>query len=132
MTKADRNKPIHRGDVYCAPFCGFKCKRAAYDRAVREADKLCKVLGDGWEPRVWENMGWHFSAQKSNASVHANCHGDARTGHYTITDYTIFFHTEKQIVLRGKNPVKLVDQTIRAAKAIARRVTADVAILGGI
>lgn len=130
--KVERYKPIHVGNVYCSPGCGFKCKRASYDRAVREADKLCKVLGEGWEPCVWENCGWHFSARKSNATVHANCEGDAIGGLYKIVDYTIFFHTEKQIVLRGKNPVKLVAQAIAAAKAIARRVTADLAVLGGV
>lgn len=34
------------------------------------ANKLAAEIGDGWKPRVWENMGWHWSAKKAHAAVH--------------------------------------------------------------
>lgn len=55
-------KPVRRGPIYCAPFCGAKCTWAAFQKATRDAAALCKRLGKGWKPRVWENLGWHYSA----------------------------------------------------------------------
>ncbi len=55
--------PVRKGDVYCAPACGFDCKMAAYYAAVKAARFLCKDLGPGWTPHVWENMGWYYSAK---------------------------------------------------------------------
>jgi hypothetical protein len=31
--------------------------------ATKKAKALCKKLGPGWTPHVWENMGWHYTAQ---------------------------------------------------------------------
>lgn len=28
----------------------------------RDAKALCARMGEGWEPRVWENLGWHYTA----------------------------------------------------------------------
>lgn len=56
------HKPVRRGAIYCAPFCGYRCTWAAFQKATRDAQALCKRLGKGWQPRVWENLGWHYSA----------------------------------------------------------------------
>lgn len=67
-------KPVLKGDVYCSLACGGGCKKAEYDRAVEEADKLCKKLGKNWKTRVWENLGWHWSVQlvsdKTSMEIH--------------------------------------------------------------
>jgi hypothetical protein len=69
--------PVLRGGVYCSPRCGGKCTKKAFDRATKEADKLCKTLGPGWKPRVWENLGWHYEAAKGPFKVHVyECRGD--------------------------------------------------------
>lgn len=49
----------------CADWCGRGCTKEEYDQAVVDADNLVALLGntDAWEPRVWENMGWHYSAE---------------------------------------------------------------------
>lgn len=39
-------------------------------QAVRDAATLCKRLGPGWKPCVWENMGWHHRAERAPLSVH--------------------------------------------------------------
>lgn len=64
-----RRRPILDGDVYCSPRCGHRCKRAAYDRAVCEADALAELLGEGWEPIISENGGWHYKVAKANSMV---------------------------------------------------------------
>lgn len=67
-----RWKPRLRGLIYCSPGCGGDCKRADYERAKENAAKLATLLGPGWKPSVWENLGWHFAAQhvSGNANVH--------------------------------------------------------------
>jgi hypothetical protein len=54
------NEPVRNGDIYCAPSCGRGCTWAEYQRAEAEARGLAAGLGPSWEPRVWENLGWHF------------------------------------------------------------------------
>lgn len=53
-------EPLHKGPLYCSPACGGGCTWTAFRRAKREAAALCKELGPGWEPRVYENLGWHW------------------------------------------------------------------------
>lgn len=56
-------KPRLRGAIYCSPACGGRCTRQAYLQAVRNAATLVVTLkGDGWEPVVIENQGWHYRA----------------------------------------------------------------------
>lgn len=35
-------------------------------QARTAAEKLAKVMGDGWTPRVHENLGWHYRAEWGN------------------------------------------------------------------
>ena len=58
-------EPIHHGPIYCSPGCGCQCTREKYELTVRRAMALCAVLGEGWEPRVHENGGWHYSARST-------------------------------------------------------------------
>jgi hypothetical protein len=37
--------------------------------ARRMASQVARHLGDGWNIRVWENVGWHASVQKGSISV---------------------------------------------------------------
>jgi hypothetical protein len=62
------------GVHYCSPRCGSGkfCRKEWYDAAVANGDRLARDLGDGWEPRVWENLGWHYRAEKGCAAVHPN------------------------------------------------------------
>lgn len=61
--------PVHDGEIYCSPLCGAECKKADFDAATEQASLLATKLGDGWNPRVWENLGWHFEAVKRDATV---------------------------------------------------------------
>lgn len=52
--------PVLRGTIYCSPACGGGCTKSAYDLAVGLADNLARRLGNGFVPRVTENLGWHY------------------------------------------------------------------------
>lgn len=64
-----RNTPVLKGDIYCSPFCGGQCKKAAYDKAVSDSDLVAKTLGEGWNPRVYEKLGWHWKVSKGHVEV---------------------------------------------------------------
>lgn len=42
----------------------------AYQAAVRKAKTLAKRCGPGWEPWVWENLGWHFCAVRNQSRLY--------------------------------------------------------------
>lgn len=54
--------PIRNGIYYCSKACGGRCKIVDFDRAGILARKLVDLLGEGWEPHVHENLGWHYAA----------------------------------------------------------------------
>ena len=59
------------GGKYCSPACGGAkgfCTKADFDRATKDAGALAQRLGDGWKPRVWENLGWHWEVTKGAVS----------------------------------------------------------------
>ena len=58
--------PILKGDQYCSPACGGRCKKSDYDKAVTQSNEIAQLLGDGWKPSVNENLvenyeKWRFS-----------------------------------------------------------------------
>lgn len=61
--------PVLRGKIFCSPRCGGSCTKAAYDAAVKHAAELAALLGPGWEPVVWENLGWHYECKKGVAEM---------------------------------------------------------------
>ena len=75
--------PVRNGEIYCSSACGGGCTIDSYLQAVENANHLCKELGPGWVPRVWENLGWHYSAKSANDQVEV--HETRYTGgvHYT-------------------------------------------------
>ena len=52
--------PRHRGHIYCSPACGGRCTREAFEISTQRAKALCRRMGSGWKPKVWENLGWHY------------------------------------------------------------------------
>jgi hypothetical protein len=70
-------KPKLNGKVYCALACGDGCTKAAYDKAVKDADALvARLKGSGWRPVVFENTGWHHRAISGPVQVYPS--GDGR------------------------------------------------------
>lgn len=87
-------KPVRRGDIYCAPACGGKCQYIAYLAATSLANKLAKVMGHGWKPHVWENMGWHNEVVNGSSCVNKFSNGL----------YTATIHVGRQFMAEDRYP----------------------------
>lgn len=61
---------MRRGRVYCSTACGKGCTFAEYQRAKQHGRALAKRLGKGWKPRIWENLGWHYTAKRGPIEVY--------------------------------------------------------------
>jgi hypothetical protein len=60
--------PVRKGPIYCSPACGAGCTHDAFELARLRSQILVRALveagyGNRWEGRVWENLGWHYSAR---------------------------------------------------------------------
>lgn len=75
---SERVEEIARAAVsaFVAAKGGGGCKRVDYERAVQSAQDLASMMGEGWQPRVWENLGWHYSATFGAATVHRKTSAD--------------------------------------------------------
>ena len=73
--------PVLRGKTFCAPACGNHCTKAAHDKAQQDAKALAKRLGPEWKPRVWENLGWHYSVTAWLWEVSAHIHNGKVDGY---------------------------------------------------
>lgn len=69
LASPDRWTPVLCGEIFCSPACGFNCTKHDFDLAASKAAALVSQLANGWQPRVWENCGWHFEAVKRGATV---------------------------------------------------------------
>ena len=72
VSSGHRWTPVLRGDIYCSPGCGGGCKKSDYDKVVEQAGLVAAALGYGWEPYVYENLGWHYQVNKGQANVIPN------------------------------------------------------------
>lgn len=54
-------------------------KEQAEERGKALVDRLNQYFDEHWKVRVWENMGWHYSAVCGSMSVHYN----SNNGKYT-------------------------------------------------
>lgn len=91
-------RPRRIGEFYCSPRCGYKCTWANFQLATKRAKALCKLLGPGWVPHVWENGGWHYKVAKSTAEITAD--------HYTSGDvhYSVWLQSDvTSVVPSGVN-----------------------------
>ena len=64
----------------CAKWCGRGCTEAEYRKARASGDRLAARLGPAWRSRVWENLGWHFSAVSGCGRF--KVHPSLKSGHF--------------------------------------------------
>ena len=111
MSRDERWTPVQDGDIYCSPACGFKCTLQAYSAAVRACADLCATMGAGWEPRVWENAGWHYEARKGNSHVSYTKHDG--TYNAWLQPATHVGSTCAQFIVHGeKTPLAALDKAL--------------------
>lgn len=122
--------PRSRGrGVFCSNACGFNCTRHAYDRVVKESDRLAKRLGEGWETRVWDNLGWHYEVHKGVLHVSPNRDGSSREGTYKVLGYTAYLNGEKQFLGKAKTPEDAIGFAMQDARTHIARLTQQLAAL---
>jgi hypothetical protein len=119
----DWTPKIQPGGIYCSPRCGGRCKRVDYDRAVTDAAALAARMGDGWQPKVWENLGWHWQIEKGTA-LDGHAVGDAlleinpnRGG-----GYTAWFQGAKQFIAEGQTPEDALGFLMQDVRTFIRRI----------
>lgn len=126
--------PIADGDVYCSPRCGMKCKRSWYDIAIEQALELAARMGPGWEPDVWENLGWHWRVKKGCCQIHPSENrnkGRGENGRYPIESYTCFFNSAHQFVTHGSTPEEALGLALQDARTMISRIREDCDHLSG-
>lgn len=116
--------PVLKGRAYCSPACGCGCTKDAYDRAVRQSAALCKMLGEGWKPHVWENGGWHYDVVKGPMRLHVW----RRQG--VVTGYSAEIRTPDQIWPTEEkflDPLAAIRHTVKVAEGQAASILSAVA-----
>jgi hypothetical protein len=117
--KALRWTPVERGDMYCSPACGFGCTRAEHNEAQRRAATLVAALGDGWTPRVWEYLGWHYAAVAAGGAIDVRpLRGRGYCAHLDR------WHAD------GNAPAEAVSRVVAIAKAEVARVCGLIEAIG--
>lgn len=113
-------RAIKRGDIYCAPACGYGCTHAAYLTAHAKADKLIERLGQGWTKRIHENLGWWYEVQSP-------C-GRIRVSNNYGLGFTAFLgevnDSGGRWAEQGKTPEKAIAAVIRVAKSELAKIGA--------
>ncbi len=108
-----------KGGRYCAPACGRGCTTKERDIAVASAALLARTLGPGWEPEVWENLGWHYEVRSPCGRLSVHPSG---------TGFIAFLGESGGIggrwAERGDTPQEAIDATVAAAVADYKRIGA--------
>lgn len=118
--------PVLNGDIYCSPACGRGCTLEEYDQAVKDADELAAQLGKAFQPHVWENLGWHYSATAAvpgEAFVTVNY--SKRIGEYWANLHV----TDKQEGAYAKDPEIAVARAINEMQEKVYRAVFELANL---
>lgn len=115
--------PVHQGAEYCSPACGGKCTWAAYQEAQKNAKALALLLGKGWVPRVWENLGWHWAAQTTDGLM--KVYPDTNGYRGKVYSYTAFFGegTGGQWATHGDDPESAVAAVFDQVQKEIERIT---------
>lgn len=112
------SKPVLGLDgTYCSPACGAGCSRAAFENAQDKSKVLAKVMGKGWKPVVWENMGWHWKVVKGPAHIVPSIGVDKH--------YFTYFSSVKQFIGQHNNPQKALVLAIREARRHVKALQKD-------
>ena len=109
---------------YCSPWCNCGCTKRAYDAAVEAADALAARMGDGWEPHVWENMGWFYKVSKGVCEIY---YPESIHIYYPHPDryYTCIIRTAVQIVAHAETPEDALGFAVQDARGRERKIAAD-------
>jgi hypothetical protein len=83
----------------------------------KEAEKLGQELlshmkGNGWELRIWENLGWHYSVTNNLLEVYPSSNGK----YFCLFGYKSGGRPEWTIKESFDNPNEAVERTLQLAR----------------
>lgn len=121
-------RPKRNGVYFCSAGCGSHkfCLHADYLHVKKRAEELAASLGEGWKPKVWENLGWFGAVTKGRAEIHLNDH---RRGH---TNYMLYFNVYPQIVLTGPHPAALWEKGLKTLRTQVELLAQEYLDHGGV
>lgn len=121
------------GQYYCSPACGGGtfCKKAWFDQAEAEANDLADRMGDGWEPIIWENLGWHYSVRKGDVTIHPQRRQDGPATSYSawIEPGLLVGHHNIQFIQSAQTPEDALGFATQEARSFISRLTRTLADL---
>lgn len=127
---AKRWNPISRPDgTYCSPGCGCGCTKKDHDRAQSLGKALSERMGPGWKPFVWENGGWHYSANlqindSKNIQIHPECIYPSKEHIEGTSKYTVYLNTNPQFVTKHIDPHAALEEAANALREHANELQA--------
>ncbi len=108
-------KPVRHGDTYCSPACGGGCTYAEFEKATKKAAALAKRLGPNWKPKVWENLGWHYSIVDKENSIEV-CPSTKDNLYFCLPNPSYTFWCDEKHYCDPKRAVKA---TVRLVRKVA-------------
>lgn len=120
-------KPKRRGKFYCSQACGggTHCLWADYQGAKKSAVALAKQLGNGWTPRIWENLGWHFEVVSPCRRIRIHACKNARHTEYVALLSTPVPHARaygRLFIGVGKTPTAAINQIRKQGRAYIKQL----------
>lgn len=88
-----------------------------FEAAEASANALVAKLGDGWEPQVWDNLGWHYSAIKKSAEP--GCQIEVLPPKYDGDTFFVNGHFPDQIVAHTADVTVGITDILRKARTDA-------------
>lgn len=111
MTNKLSWKPIKKGAIYCSSACGGRCTHSAFLSAQKQAKLTAKIVGKGFKPHVWENLGWYWKITSKCECLSVSLYGNT---------FTAYLNTEPNSggrwVSEGKTPQIAIKKVIKAAR----------------
>lgn len=102
-------------------------ERLERDRITEAAADLARRMGDGWEPHVWENSGWHYKICRGTTSIHADRHG--RYSAWIEPD-CLMGHCAAQFIAYADTPEDALGFAIQDARTFIARIDQALADVG--
>lgn len=110
------------GTRYCSPLCGAQCTKADYDQAVADGAALAERMGAGWEPRIWENLGWHYNVRKGCAKICPRRYHDGSTVYAAWIEPEVEGLTAMQFICDAADPNDALGFAVQEANTTISRL----------
>lgn len=98
------------------------------DEALERARHLAGACGPGYEPRVWDNLSWHYAAERRRGNLRINVH------EYGPVVFTAFASTRGSVdgewTATSDTPAKAIRGVVEQVRARRDTLTAFVDAMG--